>query len=86
MQQYIQATAVLARGWNTLIAPVSGLSGSLRPREERLYFISTKRMHLKALTEECRDLVFTLRRVKGFFKELTVSKQQSQVEREHQIP
>ncbi len=43
-------------------------------------------MHLKALTEECRVVVFTLGRVNGYFKDLTESKQQSQVKREHQIP
>lgn len=40
----------------------------------------------KASVEECRALAFTLGGVNGNFKEPNVSKQQSQMEREHQIP
>lgn len=77
---HLSHNSVSQRLKKTLIAPVS------EPREERLHFIQTKGMHLKALKEECRALVLSLKRVNWYSKELTVSKQHSQVEREHQIP
>lgn len=69
-----------------MIAPVTELSGSSKPREKGAVVVETKQMHLKALTVECGAVFHTLGRVKGHFKELTESKQRSQVERDRQIP